>query len=156
MVATVVTGKLAEWAEQDRADYFAQNDDVPLLSIHNDEQLDRALEKINELLERPTISAGSEAYLEALTDLVSVYEERTISFPRVSGIEMLRYLMDERDLHQKDLVEVFGTKSVVSEVLAGKRQLNLRYVTKLGAFFGLPISVFVDPPASAEVPAGSK
>ncbi len=149
MVATVVVGKIAEWSEGDREDYLAHNNEVPLLSVHNDQELDRALAKVNELIDCPALSVGSERYLDALSDLVSVYEARTVHFPRASGVAILRHLMEERGLRQKDLIALFGSKSVVSEVLSGKRRLALRHIVKLGEYFGLPTSVFIDPPTVA-------
>ena len=119
MVAKLVAGQLADWSAQDRADYIAHSDDVPLLSIRNDAELDRALAKITALIDAASPSLGSERYLDALSDLVSVYEARTVHFPRLPGVEILRHLMAEHGLQQKDLVNLFGSKSVVSEVLSG-------------------------------------
>lgn len=61
--------------------------------------------------------------------------------PVASGVDALRYLMQEHRLKQGDLPEV-GTQSVVSEILSGKRQLNLRQVRWLAERFGVPVEVF--------------
>ncbi len=151
MVTTIVTGKLTDWAEQDRRDYFAHTEDVPLLSIHSDAQLTWVLAKIDTLLDSASLSPGSAAYLDALTDLVSVYEDKTVHFPRVRGRDVLRHLMEEHDLQQKDLVAIFGAKSVVSAVLSGQRRLALNHIAKLSAYFGVPADVFIDSPGLAEV-----
>jgi HTH-type transcriptional regulator / antitoxin HigA len=60
----------------------------------------------------------------------------------VSGVEALRYLMREHGLNQGDLPEV-GTQSVISEILSGKRQINLRQVRLLSERFGVPVDVFI-------------
>ena len=146
MAATVVVEKLAGWSDQDRADYAAHCSEVPLLSIRNDEELDRALEMINELIDAPSLSAGSEGYLDALSDLIGVYESKTVHFPKVGGVEVLRFLMEEHGLQQKDLVKIFGSKSVVSEVLNGKRRLALQHIARLSEYFGVPSDVFMDTP----------
>jgi HTH-type transcriptional regulator/antitoxin HigA len=153
MAATVVVEKLAGWSDQDRADYAAHCSKVPLLSIRNDEELDQALEKISELIDAPGLSAGSERYLEALSDLVGVYESKTVHFPKVGGVEVLRFLMEEHGLHQKDLVQVFGSKSIVSEVLNGKRRLSLRHIAKLSEYFGVPSDVFMETSTATGEPA---
>ncbi|MBL1275808.1 MAG: helix-turn-helix domain-containing protein [Ectothiorhodospiraceae bacterium] len=56
---------------------------------------------------------------------------------------MLRYLMEERGIKQTDLPEI-GTQSVVSEVLSGKRVLNVRHISRLSARFGVPAGLFID------------
>jgi HTH-type transcriptional regulator/antitoxin HigA len=56
---------------------------------------------------------------------------------------MLRFLMNQHGLNQSDVPEV-GTQGVVSEVLSGKRELNLRQMRALAARFSVPVSVFVD------------
>lgn len=135
-----------EWDEDDRADYAAHNAEFPLLSLRDDGELGLALAQINALLDRDELSAGSAGYLDALTDLVSVYEDRTVRFPRLSGREILRHLMAERGLHQQDLVGVIGSKSVASEVLNGHRDFSLAHLKQLSRFFGLPVDVFIGPP----------
>jgi len=152
MVAKLVAGQLADWSAQDRADYIAHSDDVPLLSIRNDAELDRALAKITALIDAASPSLGSERYLDALSDLVSVYEARTVHFPRLPGVEILRHLMAEHGLQQKDLVNLFGSKSVVSEVLSGKRRLALHHVARLSEYFGVPADAFIDRPGSPRSP----
>lgn len=55
---------------------------------------------------------------------------------------MLRYLMKEHGLRQGDLPEV-ASQSVISEVLAGKRQLNVRHIRALSDSFGVPVDAFL-------------
>lgn len=145
------------WDERDRADYAARNIEFPLLSLRDEEGLEGALAQINALLDRDELSAGSAGYLDALTDLVSVYEDRTVPFPRLSGRAILRHLMEERGLRQQDLVGVLGSKSVVSEVLNGHRNFSLAHLKKLSRFFGLPVDVFIGPPETTgeESPTGA-
>ncbi|MDT4865489.1 Antitoxin HigA [compost metagenome] len=50
--------------------------------------------------------------------------------------------MQEHGLNQSDLPEI-GAQSVVSEILKGKRQLNIRHIRALAARFGVPAEVFV-------------
>jgi HTH-type transcriptional regulator/antitoxin HigA len=61
--------------------------------------------------------------------------------PKAEGVEVLRFLMREHGLSQRDLPEV-GTQSVVSEVLAEKRQLNVRQIRALSKRFGVTADVF--------------
>jgi HTH-type transcriptional regulator / antitoxin HigA len=103
-----------------------------------------ALDEIDRLVERSDPSNAEEAYLGALTDLVETYETAQVHLPPMSGIEALRYLMVENGPTQADLVPLFGTPSLVSEVLSGKRKLALTHIKRLAAHFGLPHGVFID------------
>jgi len=133
------------------AEYLALVRAFPLLSIRNDTHLAEALHVLDGLVEKPTRSAAEEAYLGALTDLVETYEDAHVSIPPVSGVEALRYLMEENNLTQAELAPLFGSPSVISEVLAGKRRLALTHITRLAAYFGLPADVFIEPPSSSIV-----
>ena len=55
-----------------------------------------------------------------MTLLIEDFEERHYQLPRAKPLEVLQFLMDQHDLLQKDLADVFGTPSIVSEVLSGK------------------------------------
>lgn len=115
----------------------------PLLSIGDDRHLAAALEVIDHLVEQETRSDAEEAYLGALTDLVEIYEQAHVIMPPVSGIEAVRYLMAENGLAQHDLAPLFGTDSLVSEVLSGKRRLAMSHIRNLARHFGLPADVFL-------------
>jgi HTH-type transcriptional regulator / antitoxin HigA len=115
----------------------------PLISVRNDAHLDEALAVIDRLLDSPQRTSAEEEYLQALTDLVEIYENAHVAIPPVSGVEVLRFLMEENGLAQADLVPIFGTRSIVSEVLAGKRRLALSHILRLSERFGLPADVFM-------------
>ena len=76
-----------------------------------------------------------------VADRIRDYEARAHPWPELPPAALLRELMTERGIRQGDLHEV-GTQSVVSEVLAGKRALNLRQVKALAERFHVPIEVF--------------
>ncbi len=109
----------------------------------DDAHLDEAIAVIDRLLDIPKRSTAEEEYLQALTDLVAVYEDAHVVIPPVNGLDALRYLMEENGLTQADLVSDFGTRSIVSEVLAGKRHLALTHITRLAERFGVPADVFI-------------
>jgi HTH-type transcriptional regulator/antitoxin HigA len=55
---------------------------------------------------------------------------------------MLRFLMEQHGLKQKDLVDIFSTPSIVSEVLNGKRELSKEHIRRLSARFHLSPELF--------------
>jgi HTH-type transcriptional regulator/antitoxin HigA len=116
----------------------------PLIPIRDDNHLEQALMIIDQLTDNPQRDVGTQAYLGALADLVYVYEQQHVTWPRVRGVDVLRHLMEEHQLTQADLAPLFGGRSVVSAVLAGKRRLNLTQITRLAARFGLPADAFID------------
>ncbi len=125
-------------------EYLALVRAFPLVSIRDDTHLADALDVIDHLVERSNRSNADEAYLGAPTDHAETYEAAHAHLPPTSGVEALRYLMAENGLTQADLVPLFGTPSLVSEVLTGKRKLALAHIKRLAAHFGLPAGVFID------------
>ena len=82
-----------------------------------------------------------------LADQLREYEARVHPWPdTATPAQVLRLLMDEHGLTQRDLPEV-GSQGVVSELLAGKRQFNLRQVQALAQRFAVPMEVWVAPQA---------
>jgi HTH-type transcriptional regulator / antitoxin HigA len=136
-----------EMSGAEQAKYAAHIRDFPLESIRDDAHLAQATAKIDRLLDQPHLSPGDEVYLDALSDLTALYEAEHVILPDVSGVEVLRHLMEEHDLRQKDLVPIFGSKSTVSEVLGGKRPLALAHIAQLSAHFGFPADIFITPAA---------
>ena len=79
---------------------------------------------------------------ELLTLLIEDFEERHFRLPRSKPLDVLHFLMDQHDLKQKDLVGVFGTPSVVSEILNGKRELNKGHIGRLSERFRVSPELF--------------
>jgi HTH-type transcriptional regulator/antitoxin HigA len=79
---------------------------------------------------------------ELLTLLIEEFEERHYRLPHAKPLDVLHFLMDQHDLKQKDLVDVFGTPSVVSEILNGKRELNKGHIERLSERFGVSPELF--------------
>ena len=74
--------------------------------------------------------------------VVHAWEEQHHPMPKSGGAELLQCLMEEHHLTQSDLPDV-GSQGVVSEILAGKRELNVRQIRALSERFGVSPSVFV-------------
>ncbi|WP_199103197.1 type II toxin-antitoxin system HigA family antitoxin [Aquitalea sp. ASV11] len=79
---------------------------------------------------------------ELVGDLVHDYEAQHHPQPEASGVDALRYLMQEHGLRQGDLPEI-GSQGVLSEILTGKRELNLRQVKVLSQRFGVSPATFI-------------
>jgi HTH-type transcriptional regulator/antitoxin HigA len=126
----------------DEAEYRALVADFPPRPIHTREQLAATEARIEELLTLSVRTPAQDDYLDLLSDLVRAWEDAHVDIPRLSGIEVLRVLCEERGLRQRDLVPIFGTPSLVSEVLSGKRELQRKHIEALSAFLNVSPAVF--------------
>jgi HTH-type transcriptional regulator / antitoxin HigA len=72
--------------------------------------------------------------------VLAEFEHHPIS--ECSGVDVLRFLMEEHDLTQSDLPEI-GSQGVVSEILRGKRELNVRQIRALAKRFHVSPGVFI-------------
>ena len=114
--------------------------------IENDSEYERIENVFNDLMDKgENDHSPEESRLFALlANLMEDYERRTLE--RISGaspVELLKALMRENNLKQKDLAEVFGGQSVVSDVLSGKREINKEQARKLAAKFSLQAAAFI-------------
>jgi HTH-type transcriptional regulator/antitoxin HigA len=75
-------------------------------------------------------------------DLVHQYEQVHHPLPNVTGVQMLRFLMEQHDLRQTDLVNELGSQGVVSEILSGKRELNKNHIAALSKRFSVSPAVY--------------
>ena len=116
----------------------------PLLIIHNEREYDAAVERMNELLDEIGTDENHPLYslLDTLGTLIEAYEEEHHAIPDANGAEVLRFIMDEHGLTQSELPEV-GSQGVVSEILNGKRELNVRQIRALAKRFNVSASAFV-------------
>jgi HTH-type transcriptional regulator / antitoxin HigA len=89
-----------------------------------------------------TLTAAEKELSELLTLLIEDFEEKRYQLPRAQPVEVVRFLMEQHGLLQKDLVDVFGTRSIVSEVLSGKRELNKEQIARLSARFHVSPELF--------------
>lgn len=114
----------------------------PPRPIKSEEQLAATQQVINALLDCPALSPDEQDYLNLLGTLVYEYEEVHHPVPDIYGVELLKVLMAERQLRQKDLVPVFKTESIVSAVLRGQRNLTVSHIQKLGELFHISPAAF--------------
>ena len=110
---------------------------MKLKPIRSDLELDRALERINELWgATPGTAKGDE--LDTLMLLVEKYEEDHFPIPDSDPIEAVKFLMEQNELSRKDLEPYIGARGRVSEVLNGKRNLTLSMIKRLHEGLKIP------------------
>lgn len=110
----------------------AENDYEHLVSL-----LDGLIDEVGENESHPLSSL-----METIGNLIETYENNNVTQTMSSPTETLRYLMSEHGLKQSDLSEI-GSQGVVSEIIKGKRNLNIRQIKELSARFGVSPLVFI-------------
>jgi len=110
--------------------------------ITGDEQHRLYVEQLEKLTGQAEVTPAEEKLIHLLTVLVEDYEARNFPVPEAAPLAMIRHLMDAHRLRQKDLVDVFGTESIVSDVLNGKRDLTKQHIRRLSHRFHVSPSVF--------------
>lgn len=114
----------------------------PLASIRSDEHLDESQKVMDLLLAKGELDDGAETYLDALSDLVGVYEDEHHAIEPASDADMLRHLLEAKGVTQAQLSQEAGiAKSTISEVLAGKKPFSRQMIRKLAEFFKVDLSV---------------
>jgi HTH-type transcriptional regulator / antitoxin HigA len=110
--------------------------------ITSERQHEEYLSVLDKLASKENSTKEEEKYAEVLMTLIEAYEGAHYSIPDASPVEVLRALMDANHLRQKDLVPIFGSESIVSEVLNKKRGLNKNHIEKLSKRFRISPAVF--------------
>jgi HTH-type transcriptional regulator / antitoxin HigA len=102
------------------------------------------LDKVSEMTLRwKTLSPAERDLYDTLKLLVEEFEKRTYHIPAATPIEVIQSLMTANGLKQKDLVGVFESASVVSEVLSGKRELTKQHIRRLSHRFHVSPELFL-------------
>jgi len=121
----------------------------PLTSIRNEAELDVAQAVIDALLVQD-LDDGGRTYLDALSDLVIVYEREHHPVPPLPPHALLTHMLEERGMSQADLVRATGiAKATVSDLASGKRAFTVEQMHVVAKVFRLSSAVFM-PAAMAD------
>ena len=116
-----------------------------ILSVpHTDKQYKKLVKVLDELIDEVGNDEKHQLapLLETVGNLIEEYENDHYIQPNAEPIEILKYLMQEKNLTQKDLA-ILGSQGVVSEILNEKRELNVRQIKALADKFKISPSVFI-------------
>ena len=114
----------------------------PPRPIKSEEDLEKIQNIVDRLLDKEKLTEDEEDYLYLLGMLIEEYEEKQDLVPDIYGIELIKALMVELGLKQKDLIPIFKTESIVSDVLKGKRKMTAEHIQKSAEMFHLSPAVF--------------
>jgi HTH-type transcriptional regulator/antitoxin HigA len=117
----------------------------PIFSVpHNKKDYDKLVNLLDSLIDEVGNNENHPlaSLMETIGSLIETYESQYIDKIEGNPIDALNALMLEHGLKQSDLTEI-GSQGVVSEILSGKRQLNIRQVKMLSKRFGVSSAVFI-------------
>ncbi|MEA5575617.1 helix-turn-helix domain-containing protein [Anabaena sp. UHCC 0451] len=128
----------------DRKTYGSLLEEYQPKVITSEAEYNIAIESIEKLMEcGEELSPEETSLLELLSILVEMYEDSQFPLESASPQEILLHLMDARGLKQADLVDVIGSKGVVSEIVNGKRSISKAQAKALGEFFHVSAVLFI-------------
>jgi len=111
--------------------------------IHNDEELEAYTDALFQLTALDHPSHVEMEAIELLTLLIQRYEQERYPIPVADPVQVVRFLLEQQGIAQRDLVPEFGSESAVSMFLSGQRNLTLEQVRRLSARFNLPADLFI-------------
>jgi HTH-type transcriptional regulator/antitoxin HigA len=111
--------------------------------IHSEKENDHYTALLEELDRKGSkLSVAEQRLADLLTLLIEDFEDRHYALKPATPISALEELMATNELHQKDLLDIFSTPSIVSEVLSGKRKLTTKHIRKLSRRFHVSPELF--------------
>ena len=110
--------------------------------IRNEKDYQKALDRLEDIFEaKRDTKEGDE--LEILSILIDRYENENFPIGMPDPIEAIKFRMEQLGMNQKDLAELVGFKSRVSEILNKKRKLTLDMIRKLNTNLNIPTEVLI-------------
>ena len=123
---------------------------VPLLAsalpavIESEDDYKRLESVVEDLLAKgENLLLEEEKLLNLVSELVADYEDKNFHIEKGEPVEILRFLIEENSLKQKDLLPVFGSEGIISEILKGKRSITAKHAKLLGEFFSVSPELFI-------------
>jgi HTH-type transcriptional regulator / antitoxin HigA len=127
-----------------RSEYAALLSTTLPAVIRSEAENERYIALLEELDSKGSrMTAAERRMAELLTLLIEDFEEKHYALKASSPVDVLNELMSANNLKQKDLLDVFGTPSIVSEVLHGKRQFTTEHIRRLSRRFHVSPEVFI-------------
>ena len=115
----------------------------PLKQIKNAKEYKIAIKLYEELIDNFGETEDFNEYLDVLAMLIDNYENEKYPVENADPVDIMKFLMEEKNIKQADLAKAFGSQSVVSEVLNKKRGLTLKYIYNMANILNVRPQIFV-------------
>ncbi len=115
-----------------------------LKAIRTEDEYQAALKAIRPYFDdEPDVDTDAGARFEALAMLIGHYEDRHYRIDPPTPVEAIKFRMEQAGWTRADLVDLLGSRSRVSEILAGKRNLTVGQIRRLHDAWGIPAGVLI-------------
>jgi HTH-type transcriptional regulator/antitoxin HigA len=112
--------------------------------IRTEEENERLIADLEQLDKRhDELSPEEREYAELITVLIEAFEDINYALEGSTPHSRLHSLMEEHGLRQRDLLDVFGSRGITSEVVSGKRAISKAQAKRLAALFHVPADLFL-------------
>lgn len=113
-------------------------------TLRTEEQYNKAVKLLDHLIDKVSEKPNDtlDSLIDILGTLIEDYENKYVPEPVGDPISSLKHFMEEHNLKQSDLPEI-GSQGVVSEILNGKRTLNVAQIKALSKRFNVSPAVFI-------------
>lgn len=110
--------------------------------VTTEKENERMLEIVNDLICKERTPEEDTLFL-LVCKLVEDFEDKAYPIPDAPPHTTLQFLMEQRGLKQKDIVHLFGSQGIASEVVNGKRKISKAQAKKLAGFFNVSVEHFI-------------
>ena len=113
-------------------------------AIRTEEENERALAKVEALMHKGELTPEEDRLYDLLIILIEKFEEENyLPLNLSTPLSRLLHLLESNNLKQTDLLDVFGSSGIASEVINGKREISRAQAKKLGERFSISPSLFL-------------
>ncbi len=118
---------------------------LPPHVIRSENDYDRVIAFMDKLLARPKLSRGQSDFFETWTVLIGAYEDvhHAIDTSDISGLDALKYLLEQNNMTASDLGNLLGNRSLGSKILRGERELSKSHIRLLADRFKVDAGLFL-------------
>ncbi|THV23091.1 helix-turn-helix domain-containing protein [Peteryoungia ipomoeae] len=119
-------------------------DIATIRTLANDAEYRTALAAIRPYFEsEPEEGTPEAAHFDALALLIEEYEDRNYPMPKAAPVDVIKAVMVAKHLTRDDLIEVLGSKSRASDLLNGRREINLDQIKKISRAWNIPVAALI-------------
>lgn len=112
--------------------------------IETEEENAQYLAQLEELDSRDNVTPEEQCLAGLLSLLIQDFEDRHYHKVKTDPLDIISLLMDAHGLKQADMVEIFGSKGITSEVLNKKRPLSKTHIQRLSERFHVSPDLFFE------------
>ena len=118
---------------------------LPPHVIRDEADYDNVIEFMDKLLARPKLTKGQSEFFATWTVLIGAYEDEHhfIDTSDISGLDSLKYLLEQNNMTASDLGMLLGNRSLGSKILRGERELSKRHLRILADRFKVDAGLFL-------------